>query len=42
MMTLSIVPSDPAFVELIAGMNALGSGAGLRNTERALGKISDM
>lgn len=40
MMTLSIVPSDPALVELIGAMNATGDGAGLRNTERALSAIS--
>lgn len=40
MTTLSIVPSDPALVSLIGSMKALGKGAGLKNTERALSAIS--
>ncbi len=40
MMTLSIVPSDPQLVELIGALNAIGSGVGLRNTERALSAIT--
>lgn len=40
MLTLSIVPSDPALVELIAALNSIGSGAGFRNTERALSALS--
>jgi len=39
-MTLNIVPSDPALVELIGSLNSIGSGTGLRNTERALSAIS--
>ncbi len=40
MLTLSIVPSDPALVELIGSLNAIGSGIGFRNTERALSALS--
>ena len=40
MMTLSIVPADPALVELIGALNSIGSGVGLRSTERALGSLS--
>lgn len=40
MTTLSIVPSDPVLVELIGAMNAIGTGAGFNNTERALSAVS--
>lgn len=40
MTTLSIIPTDPQLVELIAALNNIGSGAGLKNTERALSAIS--
>lgn len=40
MNTLSIIPSDPALVELIGAMNAIGSGVGFKNTERALSAIT--
>ncbi len=40
MMTLSIVPSDPALVELIGALNSVGSGTGLKNTERSLAAVS--
>jgi len=40
MMTLSVLPSDPVLVDLIGALNSVGSGAGLKNTERALSAIS--
>jgi hypothetical protein len=39
-MTLSVLPSDPVLVDLIGALNSVGSGAGFRNTERALSAIS--
>jgi hypothetical protein len=41
MTTLSIVPTNPALVELIGAMNAIGSGAGFRYTERALSAVTN-
>ncbi|MDC7221538.1 MAG: hypothetical protein PQJ59_16510 [Spirochaetales bacterium] len=40
MMTLSVVPDDPALGEMIAAMNSVGTGMGLKNTERALDLIA--
>jgi len=40
LITLSIVPSDPALVELISALNTIGSGIGFRNTERTLSTLS--
>lgn len=40
MITLSVVPSDPALVELISALNAIGSGMGFRRTERTLSTLT--
>ncbi len=40
MLTLSIVPSDPALVEMIAAMNRMGSGTGFKRTQEAFQTIS--
>lgn len=41
MTNLNILPQDPVLVNLIAGLNSIGSMGGLRQTERALGMITD-
>ena len=41
MTTLSIVPTDPALIELIGALNAIGSGAGLTTTEHTLTVIAN-
>lgn len=40
MTTLSITPSDPVLADLIGALHAIGSGAGLNSTQRALSAIS--
>ena len=40
MFTMSIVPSDDVLVGLIARMRAIGTGAGLENTQSALDKMA--
>ena len=41
MITLSIVPSDPTLVNLIANLNTIGSGAGFKRTERTLSTLTN-
>lgn len=41
MMTLTIVPSDPVLAELIGSLSSIGSGLGMRNTERTISALSN-